>query len=59
MRPVWTYRTKEWIQELQNLCGHLHCILQVSHQEEFADAFPDGYRFTLEGGATKVSRFAR
>jgi DNA repair exonuclease SbcCD ATPase subunit len=47
------------IQELQNLRGHLHCILLVSHQEEFADAFPDGYRFVLQDGATKVTRFAR
>ncbi len=47
------------IQELQNLRGHLHCILLVSHQEEFADAFPDGYRFELQQGATKVSRFVR
>ena len=47
------------IQELQNLRGHLHCILLVSHQEEFADAFPDGYRFELQNGATRVSRFER
>ncbi len=47
------------IQELQNLRGHLHCILLVSHQEEFADAFPDGYRFELKEGATKVNRFVR
>ena len=39
--------------------GHLHCILLVSHQEEFADAFPDGYRFELQNGATRVSRFER
>ncbi|HEX3152780.1 MAG TPA: SMC family ATPase [Gemmataceae bacterium] len=44
------------IQELQNLKGHLKCILLVSHQEEFADAFADGYRFELEGGATRVRR---
>jgi len=47
------------IQELQNLRGHLHCILLVSHQEEFAEAFPDGYKFELENGSTKVTRFAR
>jgi exonuclease SbcC len=47
------------IQELQNLRGHLHCILLVSHQEEFADAFPDGYRFELVDGSTQVQRFAR
>ena len=47
------------IQELQNLRGQLHCILLVSHQEEFADAFPDGYRFELKDGATQVTRFQR
>lgn len=47
------------IQELQNLRGHLQCILLVSHQEEFADAFADGYRFELQDGATKVSRFQK
>ncbi|AWM37413.1 Nuclease SbcCD subunit C [Gemmata obscuriglobus] len=47
------------IQELQNLRGHLHCILLVSHQEEFADAFPDGYKFELQDGATRVSRLVR
>jgi DNA repair exonuclease SbcCD ATPase subunit len=47
------------IQELQNLRGHLQCILLVSHQEEFADAFPDGYRFELQDGATRVTRFQR
>ncbi len=47
------------IQELQNLRGHLNCILLVSHQEEFADAFNDGYRFELHDGATRVSRFQR
>ncbi|HEV3385795.1 MAG TPA: SMC family ATPase, partial [Gemmata sp.] len=47
------------IQELQNLRGHLNCILLVSHQEEFADAFPDGYRFELQDGSTRVKRFVR
>jgi len=47
------------IQELQNLRGHLQCILLVSHQEEFAEAFPDGYHFELQNGATRVTRFAR
>jgi DNA repair exonuclease SbcCD ATPase subunit len=42
------------IQELHNLRGHLHCILLVSHQEEFADAFNDVYRFTLTDGTTRV-----
>jgi DNA repair protein SbcC/Rad50 len=47
------------IQELQNLRGHLQCILLVSHQEEFADAFADGYRFELADGATRVTRLQR
>src|SRR5207248_3776877 len=47
------------VQELQNLRGHLQCILLVSHQEEFADAFPDGYRFELQNGSTRVTRFQR
>ena len=47
------------IQELQNLRGHLKCILLVSHQEEFADAFADGYRFELKNGTTTVTRFVR
>src|SRR5207247_132731 len=45
------------VQELQNLRGHLQCILLVSHQEEFADAFADGYRFELSDGSTRVTRF--
>ena len=44
------------IQELHNLRGHLKSILLVSHQEEFADAFPDGYKFELVNGETRVSR---
>ncbi len=47
------------IQELQNLRGQMRCILLVSHQEEFAEAFPDGYFFQLEGGATRVKRFQK
>jgi len=47
------------IQELQNLRGQLKCILLVSHQEEFAEAFADGYVFELRDGATRVSRFQR
>ena len=44
------------IQELHNLRTQLRCILLVSHQEEFAEAFSDGYLFELEDGATKVTR---
>jgi exonuclease SbcC len=47
------------IQELQNLRSQLRCILLVSHQEEFAEAFADGYRFELADGATRVTRFQR
>jgi hypothetical protein len=31
----------------------------VSHQEEFAEAFSDGYHFKLESGATRVERFQK
>jgi exonuclease SbcC len=47
------------IQELQNLRGQLHCVLLVSHQEEFADAFATGYRFELADGRTKVTRIQK
>ena len=47
------------IQELQNLRGQLRCILLVSHQEEFADAFSDGYLFELADGSTRIKRFQR
>ncbi len=47
------------IQELQNLRGQMRCILLVSHQEEFADAFSDGYHFELQNGATKVWRIRK
>jgi DNA repair exonuclease SbcCD ATPase subunit len=46
------------IQELQNLKGQLRCILLVSHQEEFAEAFPDGYHFELVEGTTVARRFS-
>jgi DNA repair protein SbcC/Rad50 len=47
------------IQELQNLRGQLRCILLISHQEEFADAFSDGCLFELADGSTRVKRFQR
>ncbi|MFL5329587.1 MAG: AAA family ATPase [Gemmataceae bacterium] len=47
------------IQELQNLRGQLQCVLLVSHQEEFADAFANTYHFELEDGASKVTRAMR
>jgi DNA repair exonuclease SbcCD ATPase subunit len=53
------YGRQVMIQELQNLRGQMRCVLLVSHQEEFAEAFADGYHFALEGGATRVTRFRR
>jgi exonuclease SbcC len=47
------------IQELQNLRSQMRCILLVSHQEDFAESFSDGYQFTLENGATRVERFRK
>jgi exonuclease SbcC len=47
------------IQELQNLRNHMRCILLVSHQEEFAEAFPDGYRFELEDGTARIKRLQK
>jgi len=43
------------IQELQNLRSQMRCILLVSHQEDFAEAFSDGYRFELENGSTRIT----
>jgi hypothetical protein len=31
----------------------------VSHQEDFAESFSDGYQFRLENGATKVARIRK
>jgi DNA repair protein SbcC/Rad50 len=45
------------IQELQNLTGFLKCVLLVSHQEEFAEAFPRGFRFHTEDRTTQVAPF--
>jgi exonuclease SbcC len=47
------------IQELQNLRTQMRCILLVSHQEEFAEAFTDGYHFELQNGTTIARRFQR
>jgi DNA repair exonuclease SbcCD ATPase subunit len=47
------------IQELQNLRNQMRCILLVSHQEEFADAFPDGFQFFLEGGSARIRPFQK
>ncbi len=47
------------IEELKNLRNQMRCILLVSHQEEFVDAFSDGYRFELNNGSTVAKRFQR
>ncbi len=47
------------IQELHNLRHHLKRILLVSHQEEFADAFSDGYVCKRVNGTTQVTSFHR
>jgi exonuclease SbcC len=47
------------IQELLNLRSQMRCILLVSHQEDIAEAFSDGYHFELTNGATQVRRIQR
>ena len=47
------------IQELQNLRGYLERIVLVSHQDEFASAFPDGYRCERVDGTTRLTPFHR
>jgi DNA repair exonuclease SbcCD ATPase subunit len=49
----------EMIAELNALRGRLACVVLVSHQEEFADAFSDGYHFEIEGGTTVARPFHR
>ena len=46
---------RELIDELQNLTGLLDRIILVTHQEEIARAFPNGYQIRLENGSSKVS----
>lgn len=45
----------DMIQELNVLREQLTRIILVSHQDEFANAFPDRYSFKLEKGASHVS----
>jgi DNA repair protein SbcC/Rad50 len=49
----------EMIEQLGALRGRLARIILVSHQEEFTDAFSDGYRFEVVDGATRVEPFHR
>lgn len=46
------------IEEIDQLRGQLKCIVLVSHQEEFAQVFPRGYRFRKEDGTTRVEPLA-
>ncbi len=45
------------IEELQALKNVLRRIILVSHQEEFANAFPNRYTIKLENGSSRVSLF--
>lgn len=45
----------DMIQELSTLSEQLERIILVSHQDEFANAFPDRYSFKLVKGASHVS----
>ena len=46
---------RELVDEVQNLTGLLDRIILVTHQEEIARAFPNGYRIRLEDESSKVS----
>jgi DNA repair exonuclease SbcCD ATPase subunit len=45
------------IEELHALKNVLSRIILVSHQEEFADAFPTRYVIGLEDGTSRASLF--
>lgn len=45
----------DMIQELRTLGEHVARIILVSHQEEFAHAFPNRYRFKLVDGSSRVT----
>ena len=47
------------VAELNRLKGRLDRIILVSHQEEFADAFRDGYHFEIRDGTTVAEPFHR
>jgi DNA repair exonuclease SbcCD ATPase subunit len=54
-----TVNRQVMIQELYNLRNYLERVLIVSHQEEFAAAFPDGYHTEIVDGTTRLTRFHR
>jgi hypothetical protein len=41
----------------QTLAGMFKRVLVVSHQDDFAAAFPAGYRLQSEAGITRVEPF--
>jgi DNA repair exonuclease SbcCD ATPase subunit len=47
------------IQELHNLRQHLDRIILVTHQDDIAQAFPDGYTCEPNNGTTKLIPFHR
>jgi DNA repair exonuclease SbcCD ATPase subunit len=47
------------IQELHNLKQHLDKIILVTHQDDIAQAFPDGYYCEPNNGTTKLIPFHR
>jgi DNA repair exonuclease SbcCD ATPase subunit len=49
----------EMIEHLNALRGRLSRIILVSHQEEFAEAFRDGYHFEVVEGSTRARPFHR
>ena len=46
------------IRELQNLRQHVRRIILVSHQDELAAAFAEGYKLEVRDGTTVATRFS-
>jgi len=56
----WTGRSDGMITELrdgQTLAACSRGVVVVSHQDDFAAAFPVGYRLRSDGGTTTVEAF--
>jgi exonuclease SbcC len=49
------YFIDDMIQELNTLGQQLKCIILVSHQDDFATAFPNRYSFKLVDKASFVT----
>jgi hypothetical protein len=43
------------IQELERLQGELRRIILIAHQDEIAEAFPNGYAVRLVDGSTTAA----